>query len=314
MKDNLVNGLALACALALSTLGALQQPVTIGLPSPARLDLARPYAQAIKDGRGQLIRTGEYQRIVSLDPEVSRLLLSLISPSQLVGVSSYAVNRHPWGYRFGAMQLVDKSSQVERIAALEPDLVFVTPLADEASVSRLRELGIPVFDLGGNLGIDASVRHLGQLGELLHQRERAALAQANLRQRERGLKAYLGEKPRRPGIYLTRYGDKFYGGTIGSSYGDLLRLGGVDDLAAKHGYKKYPSYSLEELCKLDPPLIVTSSGQGRALCAHPEVAKLTACGPDGEVVEVLPGLDSDSGAGLLSAAGDLLQRLHPSLK
>lgn len=312
MRTSAVNGLALALALGLASGGALLRPETSELSKP-RIDgveVSARGAKIVKDARRREIEARAYQRIVSLDPEASRLLLSLIAPQRLIAVSSYARDKHPLGYRFGKVQTIEKSSQIEAIVALEPDLVIISPLSDAASVARLRELGIAVFDLGGARDLETSLKQLHLLGQLLLEPERALRAQAQLQSQIRGLEARLGARSKIPGIYLTRYADKFYGGTKGTSYSDLLRLAGISDIAAQQGYTQWPSYSIEELWRLDPEVIVTRQGQGATLCRHPQLGKLRACNSQGRVMEALAGLESDSGQGLLSAASDLLERLH----
>lgn len=310
-RETWLNLGALLLALGLASTGPLWRSKDLSPQlTPAKKQDAQAYPEFVLDARKHKVKTGAYQRIISLDPEASRLILSVVSPSRLLAVSSYAKDGHPWGFRFGEIDTIDKSTQIDRILSLSPDLVFISPLSDAGTVARLRSLGIAVFDLGGTSGIAASQSHLTRLGTLLHQRARATQAQAALGQRIAGLKAKLGKKTPIPGIYLTRYGDKLYGGTVGTSYGDLLRLAGVEDLAAKKGYKNWPSYTIEDLWALDPQVIVTANGQASLLCQDPKLGKLKACGPNGQVIEALAGLESDSGSGLLTAAGDLLERLH----
>lgn len=311
-KETLVNLGALFVALGLASSAPLWRGKDLSIElAPSSSKDGEVYPKKLRDARKHEVKTGAYQRIISLDPEASRLILSLVSPVRLVAVSSYAKNIHPWGFRFGEVKTIDKSTEIDRILELSPDLVFISPLSDAATVKRLRSLGIAVYDLGGTASIQASLDHLDALGTLLHQRPRAKQAKTALEQRIAGLKARLGKRTRVPGIYLTRYGDKLYGGSVGTSYADLLELAGVEDIAAKKGYRNWPSYSIEELWSLDPQVIVTAAGQATVICSDPKLRKLKACGPEGQVVEAPAGLESDSGAGLLSAAGELLERVHP---
>lgn len=312
MSRSLINLGVLATSLGLATWGASWRPEAQE-PAASRNETAKEewsYPERLRDARGFDVKTGAYQRIVSLDPEASRLLLSLVSLDRIAGISDYAKEQHPWGFRFAGRKTVKSSKHIEEILALDPDLVLVTPLSDAASVARLRELGIAVFDLGGVQGVDKSLRDLGRLGELLRQGPRAKRAATAMRQQREGLRAQLRGWTAVPGIYLSRYGDKFYGGTTGTSYADLLELAGVKDLAAAAGYKKWPSYRVEELWKLDPPWLVTTVGQAQTLCRHPGLARLSACAKPGRVIELPSGLESDSGAGLLRAAAELHERLR----
>jgi hypothetical protein len=53
-------------------------------------------------------------------------------------------------------------------------------------------------------------------------------------------------------MYLTNVGESWFGGTQGSSYGDLLRLSGIEDLAAAHGYRDWPQFSREQILACRP--------------------------------------------------------------
>lgn len=201
MRDSWINAVALSLALGAATWGAVKsfeavQPAD-GSAAKAPVDL--PYAENLEDARKQVVKTGPYSRIVSLDPEVSRMLLSLVAPSKLLAVSSYAKKAHPWGYRFADIATIEKSSQIDKIAALDPDLVFVTPLSDSATIARLRELGIAVFDVGGARGIEQSLAQVAVLGELLHVRPRARELKESWEQRLRGLEAQLERRSKIPG-------------------------------------------------------------------------------------------------------------------
>ena len=51
-------------------------------------------------------------------------------------------------------------------------------------------------------------------------------------------------------------------------------------------------------------------GMAEALCGHPVVSQVQACGPAGRVVELRGAYHSDPGLGLLHAAEDLQQQVH----
>jgi ABC-type Fe3+-hydroxamate transport system substrate-binding protein len=120
------------------------------------------------------------------------------------------------------------------------------------------------------------------------------------------------DSERVPGIWLTLYGDSIYGGTTGSSYGDMLLYGGIIDMAAQSGYRDWPQFSLEELLTLDPPLVVTASGMGAPLCAHSTLSQLACCQAGGRVVEVPGKYHSDPGLGIVHAALAVQQLVHPT--
>ena len=102
-----------------------------------------------------------------------------------------------------------------------------------------------------------------------------------------------------------------FGGTAGSSYGDMLHYAGVDDLAEAHGYADWPTFSPEQLLAIDPPLIVTQAGMGEVLCGHSALQLLACCQPGGRVIEVSGKYHSDPGLGLVHAAAAVQRLVHP---
>jgi ABC-type hemin transport system substrate-binding protein len=111
-------------------------------------------------------------------------------------------------------------------------------------------------------------------------------------------------------MYLTNVGESWFGGTQGSSYGDLLRLSGIEDLAAAHGYRDWPQFSREQILGLSPPLVVTRVGGRDALCGDPVLSAVPACAPAGRVIEMPSGYDSDPGLGLVQAIATLQSLLR----
>ena len=148
---------------------------------------------------------------------------------------------------------------------------------------------------------------LGRL--LLRDAQAARLLEAYRRELDALARAAAIRSPG-PGIYLTHVGGVWFGGTRGSSYGDLLRLAGIEDLAAAGGYRDWPQFSREQILMLAPPLVVTRPGGRDALCRHAVLSQSPACGGEGRVVEMSAGYDSDPGLGLVQAAAELQSLLQ----
>ena len=312
MRLSLANGAALAVALGLSMWGA-----TVRLDpgeATARIVVAPASpegASELTDARGQVVPVADYQRIVSLNSVADPILLELVSPNRLVAVTAYSLDTHPEGYRFGDRPGVAQSSDIEQILALQPDLVIGSRFSGEPFMARLREAGVPVFDPGDLRGVETTLHTISVLGSLLGQSDRAERIAADYRLRLQALEAAVPATDRVPGIWLTVYGDTLYGGTQGSSYGDMLHYGGITDLAAAKGLTDWPQFSLEQLLDLDPPLVVTSEGMGTTICHHSTLQQLSCCQPGGRVVEVPGQYHTDAGLGIVHAARALQQLVHP---
>ncbi|MEL6345825.1 MAG: ABC transporter substrate-binding protein [Myxococcota bacterium] len=313
MKADLLNAAALGVALAAAMLGALWQegePLDVDANVIAAMPAA-PGATELTDARGKTIAVKDYQRIASLNTVADHVLLHLVEPDRLIGITGYTADTHPEQWRFGERPGVSRSDQIEEILSLRPELVVTSKFADEAFMSRLREAGIAVFDLGEMRGVQTTLQNIRTLGALLDQRERAAALERRYLRELAALDAAVPDEQMPAGIYLSVYGDSYFGGSSGSSYADMLRYAGVRDLAAEHGYREWPRYSPEQLLAMDPTLIITQQDMGAVICRHSVLRDLAACDKGGRVIEVPGTYHSDPGLGLVEAAAGILALVHP---
>lgn len=120
------------------------------------------------------------QRIVSLAPHLTENLFAVGAGSQVVGAVSFsdhpeAAKRIP---RVGGYSRVD----LERILALKPDLIVAWRSGnDPAQITRLRDLGIPVYTSESRT-FDAIADTLVQLGRMSGNEHQAATVAASLRE------------------------------------------------------------------------------------------------------------------------------------
>lgn len=312
MRTDLANAALLAGALALSSLAAtLPGGAPVAPPTGGgAADAPALGASEVEDARGVAVPVRAYERIVSLSTISDHVLLRLVEPERLVSVTEYSA-RHPAAWQFGARPTVASSGQLEAVLALKPDLVVVTLYSDEAYLARLREAGVQVFDLGDMRGVETTRASIRALGALLNLRGRAAALERSYDRELAALDAVVPDAELESGMYLSVYGDTFFGATAGTSYADTLRLGGVRDLAAERGFVDWPQYTAEQLLQLDPPLIVTLEGMGDVLRGHALLSSLRACGPAGRIVEIDGAYNGDAGLGIVEAAHQILIRVHP---
>lgn len=307
-----LNALGLLAAVALAVAGpALVGPAGV---APAGVvthgatpgSTARPVAPGpVVDATGVAVAPRDFRRIVSGSPTADALLVRLVSRARLAAVTAWSAGG-PEGWRYAGLATVERVGDVERLLSLRPDLVIVHDYGEVDTVTRLREAGLAVFDLGAATGVDALVEDARQLGALLGRRDRAdALARAFSR-RIRAVAADVPRDRRPRAAYAAVYGDRLFGAGIGSSQHDVLVYAGLRDVAAEAGLRGWPQYAPERWLALAPDLVVTQPGMGAPLCALPGLGETPPCTGEGgaRVVEV-PGLD-DAGPGMLDTA----ERLH----
>jgi iron complex transport system substrate-binding protein len=154
-----------------------------------------------------------------------------------------------------------------------------------------------VFELGSMEGLATLRRDYLQVGALVGQTARAERAITSLETRMRRIAAAIPAEQRPRALYVAPIGEVLFGGTVGTSYHDVLISAGLRDVAAERGLTGWPQFSVEQILASKPELLVTKSGCEETLQRLPGFAALGAriVAVDGELLE-------DPGPAMLPAA------------
>ncbi|MEM9864631.1 MAG: ABC transporter substrate-binding protein [Myxococcota bacterium] len=240
-------------------------------------------------------RSARPERIVSASTISDHVLAEIAEPQRVVAISAAATGPATW--RFAHAATIRRLTNLEAILELEPDLVLASALQTDRSVARLREAGLRVLDLGEVRAFDSLPDLVRAIGEAIGEGPRADGYAAQLEERMRALR---GRAPTLEGLYVGVHGTRLYGGTQGSSYGDVLTAGGIIDVAVQD-YSGWPQYSMEQLIQLNPEAFVLPTGDGAELCALEGASALRAC-ESGALLEIDGDLLSDPGPRMVNAA------------
>lgn len=306
---DVVNGLAVLLALALSSLGA-SYSARRAAPQVTGMRDARPALEsvalagggrALRDAQGTLVPLVPYRRIASATLLADRALLELCERDRIVAFTRYA-ERTADAHRYRGTPGISARDPLERILGLKPDLLLVSELFDAAYAARLREQGIAVFDLGAMAGLRSLTQAVESLGLLIGAPERASAYAAALTRRMRAVSRD-GQtlRPART-IYLAAYGERIFGGAAETSFHDVIVHAGLRDAAAEAGLSGWPELSPERVLALDPELVLTHTGMAQVICRLPGMSELAPCGGGGRVIELPQALLDDPGPGMIEAA------------
>jgi len=253
-----------------------------------------------QDATGEQVRVRDYARIVSTSTIADQVLIEIIEPERLLAVSAHTLRSQesrPYEDKIG----VEHARDIETIIELRPDIVFINNFLDRRQVERLKEAGLNVFDLGPMRGLETLVPNIEQLASVLGLPERGQALADQLVQNLDAVSADIPNDEKQRGLYVGIHGDRLYGGTVGTSFHDVLVAAGVVDVAAEAGFDGWPAFTNEQLLSLDPPWIITNPGTERSLCRHPGFQSLSAC-KAGQVRSIETHLLTDPGLGMLQAA------------
>jgi iron complex transport system substrate-binding protein len=227
------------------------------------LALALPAAAVeIKDDLGHTtVITATPQRVVSLLPSLTETVCELGACGRLVGVDRYSnfpasVNALP---KLGGLE----DTNVELIAALKPDVVFVAVSSRVAE--RLRALGMKVIALEPRSYKDVQ-RVLTTIGQVLAVPD----AQRVWRHIEAGVAAAASSVPpaaRGMRVYYEVASGIWAAGTVSFMGETLTRLGAGNIIPAELG--PFPKINPEFVVKANPALIMIGQRGSEGLAQRP---------------------------------------------
>lgn len=311
-----LNSLAATAVVIASVWLAVRSPAldaqTTSLPSRSQTlaseVVIRGGERGLLDATGHFVPIRPYSRIVSGSSVTDGILLELCEPDSILSFTPYSAEDSPFRHKYTGKTHVEPLVNLEAVVNLKPDLVLVHDFGRIDRIERLREAGVPVFNLGEMRGLRTLLPNLENIATLLGRPERGKELARRFLRRMQAI-AWNVPKERRPrGVYVAVHGDQIYGGTDGTSYHDVLDAAGIQDIAAEL-YDDWPDYTTEQLLALDPEVVVTSVGMEQLLCRHPGFDHLRAC-RTGRVVGIHGVLLSHPGLDMLEAAEALFEAVH----
>jgi len=226
-------------------------------------------------------------RIVSLNPSLTAILLSLGAGDLLVGIDDFSAQQQP---ALAALPTVGGlyDPSLEAVVALRPDLVVLVPSAAQRDFrARLESLGVPVLALAPVRFEEVlrSIETLGaRTGHAAAAQARMAAIEAARAEVERAAKG----RPRPRAVLVLEREPLFVAGA-GSFIDDMMRAAGAQNVGAEFS-EPYPRASLEWLVAARPDVILDASsepGEPKEFWSRwpsiPAVAK-------GRVVQLPPGV------------------------
>ncbi|MGE0791666.1 MAG: ABC transporter substrate-binding protein [Sandaracinaceae bacterium] len=280
-----LNALAVLGCVTASVLAAGRAPAEPTTTVTPRDERAAPAATAL--------------RIASASTVADRLLFDLCPHGRVIAVTERSASG-PEGYRFEGRPTLRSLEDLEPIVALHPDVLVAGAVGDPRRAARVREAGIEVVEVGSSLGVATLLEDIRRVARLCGVPDGGEAYAAAFQRRMAAVARDVPERARKPAIYLSIYGDHYFGGTTPSTYHDVLTAAGLVDAAAD-GYRGYPQYAIEQLLALDPEIIVSRDGMRDAICTHAILSRLRAC-HDGRVVEIDGDLLDEPGPSMLDAA------------
>ncbi|MBN2469371.1 MAG: ABC transporter substrate-binding protein [Anaerolineae bacterium] len=247
MKNHLLHRLASLFIAIMLLISAL----------PAAAQEGEGWPRTVTDAGGNPVTLdAPPQRIASVTIASDEILLSLITPERLIGVTSMATDPGISNVAAAAAAVPHRvTANPELLISLEPDLVIVATWTDSAVIDQLRDAGLTVFLMPSPVGIAPIQEAIALLGELVGAEESAAALVSAMDAELSAIAAATADTDPTRVLYLTPGN---YTSGQPSTIAEAITAAGGTDVAAAAGVSQFEPLSDEFLLEEDPDVILLS--------------------------------------------------------
>jgi len=249
-------------------------------------------------------------RVVSIAPANTEIAFALGAGDKVVGVTTYC------DYPAEAASIAKigdfSNPSVEKIVALEPDLVLVAGGIQESFRAKLEKLGIAVY-MADPTTLDELYADLQELGDLMGVSANASATVDDMKQQVADVEEKVAEAET-PKVFMEIYGKPLMTAGAGTFIDDLITKAGGVNVGATAG-EGFPEYNAEKLIEADPAVYVAVKGAQSdpgAIAERPGYDQMTAV-TNGAVYVIDDNLVTRPGPRLVLGLQQLAQMIHPEV-
>jgi len=211
----------------------------------------------IKDDLGFSLRLNSPpQRIISLTPNITEILFALGLGDKVVGVTRFcdfpdeALKKE----KIGGMV----NPNLEKIKALDPDLIIGFRGNPLRTLERIRALRLPLFVLEMGTNIESLFVIIQKVGMVSHSERKAEALIQSLRERYESVLSSLREVKHEPKVFLSLHGAGFWTCGKQSFLHDLILKAKGVNIAGRIS-RKWLNFNREQLIHENPEVIIVLS-------------------------------------------------------
>ena len=203
------------------------------------------------------------QRIVSLIPSNTELVFAVGAGSSVVGVTNYC----DFPPEARAIEKIGDltAMSLEKIVALDPDLVLASKGNSRELVHSLKALDIPVFVLDPQT-IEEILVDVGTVGALVGREEAARELLDGYRQRLAAVADRIGDlsESERPTVFVgSPFRDENWTPGPETYTSAVIRRAGGRNIADDLAPRTWAVYNLENIVSKDPQVLLSTLGEGQ---------------------------------------------------
>lgn len=197
------------------------------------------------------------QRIFSTGSSIDVLLLSVVDPARVVGVTVFGARESYVADKVQPHMVQVESLSPEHILSVDPDLVLVAEWNDPDVVRQIRELGYAVYTFAGFGGVSDALEHLRRVGEVTGNEAEADAVIAEFNREYEALWARIEGFGRPRVLHWDSWGFTYGAGT---NIDSVIRRAGGTNVASEAGVDGWQQIDAEFVIEQNPDVIITDSG------------------------------------------------------
>lgn len=160
----------------------------------------------------------------------------------------------------GRTERIFNTKQTELIIAYQPDLVFTVFYSGQEFKEKLKQAGIPYFDLGYFGTLESIQDQTRLIGKVIGEEGNAEALVKRIDEKIRELRSKLPEK--RAAVRVLYYDEGGYVPGRSSNFQSICEIVGAVNVGAEQGVKSWRQIDYETLLKWDPETILVPEGSG----------------------------------------------------
>jgi len=250
------------------------------------------------------------QRIVSLAPSNTEILFALGLGDKVVGVTEFcdypeAAKAKP---KIGGFAPFD----LERVVALEPDLVLAADIHKLEGIPALEKLGITIFALAPET-LDEVLASISLVGEITGKNQEANQLVRGLEERIKTItdKTEALDEAESPRVLYVVWHDPLWVAGSGTLADNLINNAGGKNIA--HDLVGHKTIDIEMVIHRNPQVIIVTHGVGAAVVKNEPRLAVTDAARENRVYQVEEDPFSRAGPRMIDALEELARIIHPKL-
>ncbi len=264
-------------------------------------EIAFAFPVDLKDSLGNIVKLKSApRRIISLAPSITETLFAIGAGDRIVGVTTFddyppEVKRI---FKVGGFS----NPNLERILYLKPELVLGISNIHAEIVKRLRKLKVPCFTFKLFDKLSRLYHEIEVLGKLTGREKSAENLIRKLKEKIYQLRKKGRLLKRHPRVFMVIWDNPLVTVGRGSYIHELIEIAGGKSITSSLP-APFPLYSVENLAKESPDIIVVAGGKGGMSLSK------------GRVLKMLKGrgIKAVEEGSVYEVEGDLLFRLSPRI-